>query len=411
MNDATREFDLVLFGATGFTGQLVAQHLLRHYGADGDLRWAIAGRNAAKLEEIGASIGTSQLPSLVVDSHDANAVKDLARRTKVVCTTVGPYSLHGSPLVAACAAAGTHYCDLAGEVHWIAKMIETHHDRALSSGACIVPCCGFDSVPSDLGVWFLQNAAIERFGEPCEQVKFRLKAARGSASGGTVASLLQVVEAARGDRDVARTVRHPYSFNPPDQRSGPDRPDSIWPQYDRDFESWTAPFVMATINTKVVRRTNALLGARYGAEFSYEEAVLTGSGISGRLKAYALASGMNGLMMGAAFKPTRHVLREFVLPKPGDGPNEAQRDNGFFNIALWGRLADGRHLRAVVTADKDPGYGATSGMLGEAAVALATDESVAERGGGFWTPASALGTPYRERLEARAGMSFKILDN
>ncbi|MFK8017557.1 MAG: trans-acting enoyl reductase family protein [Gammaproteobacteria bacterium] len=408
MNATNRDFDVILVGATGFTGQLVARHLHTHYPDADSLRWAVAGRNAQKLEHVVTALGVPDLPQLVVDTHDADAVKALAAQTKVVCTTVGPYSLHGSPLIAACAEQGTHYCDLAGEVHWIARMIETHHERAAASGARIVPCCGFDSVPSDLGVWFLQREAIKRFGEPCERVKFRLKAARGGASGGTVASPMQVIKAARGDRDIARTVRHPYAFNPPDQRSGPDRPESIWPEYDNDFEAWTAPFVMAAINTKVVRRSNALLDQLYGNQFAYHEAVLTGSGLTGRIKAMAMASGLNGLMVGAAMKPTRYLLNEFLLPKPGAGPSRAQRENGFFNIALHGKTRDGEVLRAVVTADKDPGYGATSGMLGEAAVSLALDENPPN--GGFFTPASALGEPYLERLEARAGMTFKIKD-
>jgi short subunit dehydrogenase-like uncharacterized protein len=408
VNQDAREFDLVLLGATGFTGRLVAAHLAAHYGEDSDetLNWAIAGRSESKLAEVAGALGID-VPMLVVDSQDADGVADLAARTRVVCTTVGPYSLYGSPLVSACAHAGTHYCDLAGEVHWIARMIETHQKRAEESGARIVPCCGFDSVPSDLGVWFLQREAIAQFGEPCQRVKFRLKAAKGTASGGTVASLMQVIEAARADRDVARTVRHPYSFNPPALRAGPDRAEPVWPSFDEDFEAWTAPFVMGAINTKVVRRTNALLEHHYGTDFSYSEAVLTGTGWAGRAKAVAMASGLNALMIGAAIKPTRYLLNQFVLPKPGEGPGEAARDNGFFNIALFGETASGDTLRAVVTGDKDPGYGSTSGMLGEAAVALALDTPPSEADG-FLTPAVALGDAYLDRLQANAGLSFRI---
>ncbi|MFK7886100.1 MAG: trans-acting enoyl reductase family protein [Gammaproteobacteria bacterium] len=406
MSQEAREFDLVLLGATGFTGQLVAAHLARHYGTGGELRWALAGRNATKLAAVLAQLDLD-VPTLIVDSQDADGVAELAAKTRVVCTTVGPYSLYGSPLVSACAHAGTHYCDLAGEVHWIARMIETHQASAVASGARIVPCCGFDSVPSDLGVWFLQREAMERFGEPCQRVKFRLKAARGTASGGTVASLMQVIEAARGDRDVARTVRHPYSFNPPALRSGPDRAEPVWPSFDEDFDAWTAPFVMGAINTKVVRRSNALLEHQYGGEFSYSEAVLTGSGWAGRAKAVAMAGGLNALMLGAAIKPTRYLLNQFVLPKPGEGPNESARDNGFFNIALFGETASGETLRAVVTGDKDPGYGSTSGMLGEAAVALALDTPPNDVSG-FLTPAVALGDTYLERLGEKAGLTFKI---
>ncbi len=408
MNDTAREFDLVLVGATGFTGRLVAQHLVEAAARDG-VRWAVAGRSENKLERVMSEVGAANVPRVIVDTEDADSVEALARRTRVVCTTVGPYSLYGSALLAACARNGTHYCDLAGEVHWIARMIEVHHDTAVDSGARIVPCCGFDSVPSDLGTWFLQREARERLGHPLETVKYRLVAARGTASGGTVASLMQVIEAARADRDVARTVRHPYSFNPPALRTGPDRAEPVWPAYDRDFDSWTAPFVMGAINTKVVRRTNALLEHGYGAQFGYSEAVLTGDGLRGRAKATVMASSMNALMLGAAFKPGRAVLNKFFLPSPGQGPGQHARENGFFKIALAGKGPGDAELRATVTADRDPGYGATSRMLGEAALSLAVDNAP-YAGGGLLTPAVALGDAYIERLEAHAGMTFRVRD-
>ncbi|MEO1575366.1 MAG: saccharopine dehydrogenase NADP-binding domain-containing protein [Pseudomonadota bacterium] len=408
MTDTSREYDLVLLGATGFTGRLVAEHILHVAKRDG-VRWAVAGRNEAKLASVMSELGAQDIPRLTVDSTDADSVNDLASRTRVVCTTVGPYSLYGSALVAACAQHGTHYCDLAGEVHWIARMIEVHHDKAVDSGARIVPCCGFDSVPSDMGTWYLQREARAQFGEPLQTVSFRVKAARGGASGGTVASLMQVIEAARADRDVARTVRHPYSFNPPALRSGPDRAEPMWPSYDPDFESWTAPFVMGAINTKVVRRSNALLDHVYGDKFGYSEAMLTGRGLAGKAKAMMMAGSLNSLMLGAAFKPGRYVLNRFFLPSPGQGPTKQQRENGFFNIALHGKGPGDNALRAVVTADRDPGYGATSRMLGEAALSLAVDESPWD-GGGLLTPAAALGDAYIDRLEAHAGMTFKFKD-
>lgn len=408
MTDTQRDFDLVLLGATGFTGRLVAEHLVQAAPRDG-VRWAVAARNADKLSRVMADVGAADVPQRIIDVEDADSVDELARSTRVVCTTVGPYSLYGSALLAACARHGTHYCDLAGEVHWIARMIEVHHGAAAESGARIVPCCGFDSVPSDLGTWFLQREARTRFGHPLENVSFRLKAARGGASGGTAASLMQVVEAARADRDVARTVRHPYSFNPPALRHGPDKAEPLWPRYDRHFESWVAPFVMGAINTKVVRRTNALLDRAYGERFSYNEAVLTGDGMAGRAKATMMASGINALMLGAAFKPGRFMLNQFVLPSPGNGPSAKQRQNGFFNIILEGRGPNDEVLRAKVTADRDPGYGATSRMLGEAALALAADDGP-YAGGGVLTPAIALGDGYIERLEDHAGMDFSVID-
>ena len=409
MTDHSRDYDLVLLGATGFTGRLVAEHLRDAVAGENAVRVAVAARNASKLEQVMNDVGASHFDQIIVDSEDADSVDELAQRTRVVCTTVGPYSLYGSALVAACARHGTHYCDLAGEVHWIARMIEVHHEAAQKSGARIVPCCGFDSVPSDLGTWFLQREARERFGEPLQSVSLRVKAIRGGASGGTAASLMQVVEAARADRDVARTVRHPYSFNPPALRTGPDRAEPVWPAYDANFESWTAPFVMGAINTKVVRRSNALLNHAYGDGFSYNEAVLTGSGLAGRAKAMTMASGMNALMLGAAFKPGRTLLNRFVLPTPGEGPSATQRENGFFNIVLHGEGPGQAQMRAVVTADRDPGYGATSRMLGQAALALAQDPAPSDATG-LLTPAVALGDGYIERLVANAGMTFRIKD-
>lgn len=407
MPKADREFDVIVWGATGFTGRLVAGYLQRHFG--GQLRFAIAARNPDKLAQVAAEIGAQDVPRVIADSHDSESLHAMAARTRVICTTVGPYTLYGSQLVAACVANGTDYCDLAGEVPWIRRMIDTHHDAAQASGARIVPCCGFDSIPSDLGVWFIQQQALEQTGAPCVEVKYRVKAVKGTASGGTVASLMQVVEAARADRDVARVVRHPYSFNPPGERKGLDRPDQQGAVYDHDIEAWTAPFVMAAINTKVVRRTNALLDYPYGREFRYSESVITGPGVLGRAKALAIAASMGGLMLGAAFKPTRFMLSKFILPKPGAGPSESQRVNGFFNIALIGRQADGTMLRAKVTADQDPGYGATSGMLAEAAVCLARDIGRQTVGGGVWTPAAAMGSALITRLRARAGMSFDLV--
>ncbi|MGB0513618.1 MAG: saccharopine dehydrogenase family protein, partial [Wenzhouxiangellaceae bacterium] len=259
MTDA-REFDLVLMGATGFTGQLVAEHLLARHGVGGDLRWALAGRSVAKLEKVRANLGdgATDLPLIVADSHDRASLDALAQRTTLVLTTVGPYALHGEELVAACAAAGTDYCDLTGEVPFMRRMIDAHRAAAEASGARIVHCCGFDSIPSDLGVAVLQQAAKERFGGPLNRVGLRVKAAKGGLSGGTFASMLNIVEAARADSDIARYLKNPYAICPPDRRDGPRQPYVNGPKLDETLDSWMAPFIMAAINTRVVHRANAL---------------------------------------------------------------------------------------------------------------------------------------------------------
>ncbi len=404
-----REFDVVVFGATGFTGKLVAEYLARRYGFDAELRWAIAGRNMSKLESVrdGLGGGADKLALIEADSFDRDALAAVAERTRVVLTTVGPYALYGSDLVKACVEAGTHYCDLAGEVQWIRKMIDQHHERAQQTGARIVHCCGFDSVPMDIGVWFLQHEAQQRFGQYCRSIRLLVKATKGAASGGTVASMLNILEESRKDREIARLLVAPYALNPPGERDGPDLRDQAAAAYDADAASWTAPFVMAAINTKVVRRSHALAGYPYGRDFRYREAILTGAGVPGRIKATAVAAALGTFMVAGSISATRKLLQLFV-PKPGQGPDEELREEGFFNLMQIGELPDGRIVRTRITGDQDPGYGSTSKMLGECAVCLAKDplDSV----GGVLTPAAAMAAPLLERLTANAGLTFELLD-
>jgi len=405
-----REFDVIVWGATGFTGALVAEYLLERYGADGDIRWAIAGRSQPRLDELRRSLGDAaeQLPTIVSDSFDAVSLAAMASRTQVVLTTVGPYAKYGSALVAACVANGTHYCDLAGEAQWIRRMVDQHHEQAQETGARIVHCCGFDSVPMDIGAWFMQQAAMERHDNYCESIAMLVKAMRGGASGGTMASMMNLVRESREDRAVARVLVHPYSLNPEGERQGPDTRDQQGMAKDPQANCWTAPFVMAGINTKVVRRSHALLGYPWGKEFGYREATMTGRGFGGWFRALTITSGLSLLLMAAAFTWTRGLLERFVLPKPGTGPNPEQRRNGFFDLRQFGTMPDGSVIRTRITGDRDPGYGSTSKMLGECAVCLAVDDL--ESGGGILTPAAAMAGPLLKRLEANAGLKFEVLD-
>lgn len=407
-----REFDLVLMGATGFTGRLVAEHLLARHGADGALKWALAGRNLDKLAEIRKGLGeaAAALPLIQADSHDRASLDALVARTRLVLTTVGPYALHGQALVAACAESGTDYCDLTGEVPFMREVIDAHEAAAKASGARIVHCCGFDSIPSDLGVWFLQQAAIKRFGQPLTRVRLRVKAAKGGLSGGTAASMLNIVETARANPETARVLKNPYAICPPEHREGARQPYVSGPKFDPVLNSWTAPFIMAAINTRVVHRANALQDHAYGKDFRYDEAVLTGPGIGGRIKATMLALGMGGFAICASLAPTRKLLQKLVLPGPGEGPSKAQREAGFFDIIIVGETADGRQLRARVKGDRDPGYGSTSKMIAETAVLLGETSRDATPGG-FWTPATALGEALVERLSEHAGLSFTLDEN
>ncbi len=407
------EYDLILWGATGFTGALVARHLVTHYGVDGELRWALAGRDRSKLERLRAELvgadDLEALPLVIADSESPDSLAAMVEATRVICSTVGPYARYGSGLVAACAAAGTDYCDLTGEVPWMVDMIATYQSEAERSGARLVHTCGFDSIPSDLGVWFLQQQMMAHHGAYAQQVKGRVGRVSGGASGGTVASMLGMVEQATADRAVREALTDPYSLYPVTEPPGRDRPDRMLAQYDQDFEQWTAPFVMAAINTRVVRRSNALQGFPYGREFRYDEAMLTGTGVGGRVKANAISGASLAGGLALAVKPARK-LAAALLPSPGDGPTPAQQESGHFELFFHGLSpAESASLLVRVSGDRDPGYGATSRMLGESAVCLATDQLPAD--GGFFTPAAAMAAPLLARLERSAGMSFEVIES
>ncbi len=408
MDAHPRDFDLIVWGATGYTGRLVAEYLMEQYGLDGALRWAVAGRNPEKLERLKQKLEAPDLPAVTADSLDKETLKAMVRRSRVVCSTVGPYAIYGSPLVEACVEEQTDYCDLTGEVQWMRKMIDQHHATAREQGVRIVHTCGFDSIPSDLGVYFLQEQSKTSAGAYCSQVKFRLKGAGGGFSGGTIASLRNVLVEAAADRSVRRVLADPYGLNPEGEREGQDGPDLQGVEFDPDFRSWIAPFVMASINTRVVRRSHALRGWPYGKDFRYDEATLTGGGFAGRLKAYLLLF-FTGLL--AAARPGTFLgnLFQRFLPKPGQGPTAQQREQGYFRILLSGRTPDGARLNAKISSDRDPGYGATSRMLAESAACLALDREQTPDVGGVLTPASAMGSALLKRLRERAEVHFELI--
>jgi short subunit dehydrogenase-like uncharacterized protein len=404
------EHDIVVFGATGFTGGLVAEYLVAR--GLGSVRLALAGRDLGKLEQVRSSLTTldpraAELPLLQADSSNPPSLYALAARTKVVCTTVGPYAKYGEHVVAACAAHGTHYCDLTGEPQFVRRMIDRYDEAARSTGARIVTCCGFDSIPSDIGTFMLYRAFEERLGR-LRRVRNFLRHARGGLGGGTVASALNIVDEASRDPEVRKMLVDPYSLYPRGEPPGPDDREQMGARRDADLGAWTAPFIMALINAKIVRRSNALLGFPYGREFRYDESVRIGPGVSGMLSAALFSTTFAVGALAMSITPLRRIAMR-RLAKPGSGPSKAVRERGHFGFELIGDGVDGNgaplQLRGRIRGVGDPGYGGTSMMLGESALALALDPL--DSPGGIRTPASTMGDALLRRLRA-VGMTFDV---
>ena len=396
-----RELDVVVFGATGFVGRLVAGYLAGH--APGEVRIGLAGRSERRLADIRAGLGgaTSAWPMLLADSADPVSVAALARAARVVVSTVGPYRAQGLGLVEACAAAGTHYADLTGEVLFIRDSIDRCNDVAAGSGARIVHCCGFDSVPSDLGVLMLHQAACTDNAGDLQDTTLVVTALRGGISGGTLASLMGQQDEMRASAERRRVVEDPYGLSP-DRAAEPDLGDErdlAWVRYDGDLRMWTGPFVMAGLNTRVVRRSNALQGWAYGRRFRYRE--VTGFGASPAAPALAVAASaaLKAAEAGLAFGPSRAMLGP-LLPAPGQGPSEKTRRTGFFRMQIHTCTSAGARYLGTIEARGDPGYAATAVMLGETALCLALDRDQLPDGAGVLTPATAMGAALAARLRS-----------
>jgi short subunit dehydrogenase-like uncharacterized protein len=385
-----RELGIVVYGATGYTGKLVAEYLNAQYGVGGSVSWALAGRSLDKLEAVRSELGISEdLPLVVADADNPASITAMVQKAQVVITTVGPYQLYGSELVATCASAGTDYVDLCGEPAWMQEMIAQHSEAASASGARIVFSCGFDSIPFDLGVLFLQQAAAESFGASLPRIRGRVRAMKGTWSGGTIASFKATMAAAAKDPQLIAALVNPFALTPGFE--GVAQPDGMQPMYDEVLQSWVAPFMMATINTKNIHRSNQLMAHRYGEDFAYDEMLLTGPGDKGEAIAKAVAGDKS-----MASDTTQ----------PGEGPTREQRESGMYDLLFVGHTADGQTISASVKGDMDPGYGSTSKMIVESAVCLLENPDLAS--GGIWTPAAALGAPLIERLQQNAGLSFQL---
>jgi short subunit dehydrogenase-like uncharacterized protein len=389
---SSSKFDIVVYGATGFTGQLVAEYLAANYVGNGAPKWAMAGRSLDKLAAVRDAIGAPADTALIAaEGSDPASLKAMVDQTNSVLSTVGPYQLYGSDLVAIAAATGTDYLDLCGEPVWMRQMIDAHEATAKSSGARIVFSCGFDSLPFELGVFFCEEHAKKLFGAPVARVKGRVRAMKGTFSGGTAASTKASFAAAARDLSLVAMLRDPFVLTPGFQ--GPKQPPGNKPVVDDDLQSWTAPFVMSTINTRNVHRSNMLLGFPYGKDFVYDEMMLTGPGEQGEAKARQVVAAVNAEKLGPGG------------PKPGEGPSKEERESGMFDLLFVGLAPDGRQVRVAVRGDLDPGYGSTSKMIVECGLGLREAPDVK---GGFWTPGAAMGHRLMKRLVDRAGLTFEV---
>ena len=389
MADTKTKYDIVVFGASGYTGRLVAEYLQEEY-ANTALKWAMAGRSLDKLASVRTALGIPDSVDLVsVDSDDAASVGQMVSDCKVVITTVGPYQLYGEELIKQCAEQGTDYVDLSGEPSWMHETIGQHSAAAKASGARIVHSCGFDSIPFDLGVYCLQKRAITQTGKPIATVKGRVRAMNGTFSGGTIASMRATMASAQANPAIIKVLTNPFALT--EGFTGPEQPTGAAPQYDEELNSWSAPFVMAAINTKNIHRSNFLLGHQYGEDFRYDEMLLTGDGEQGKAAA-------------------EYVAKDDSIGKsdlqPGDGPTQEERENGNYDAIFAGQNSEGELMISSVQGDRDPGYGSTSKMLAEAAICLLENPTLAS--GGLWTPAAAMGQALIDRLHAHAGLTFQI---
>ena len=389
---SSKKFDIVVYGATGFTGQLVAEYLASRYKDDKQLRWAMAGRSLDKLKSVRDAIGaTSDTPLVVADASDSASLKAMVDQTRSVLTTVGPYQWYGNELIAACAASGTDYFDLCGEPVWMRQIIDKHEAAAKASGARIVFSCGFDSVPFELGAFYVQEQAKRVFGAPSSRVKGRVRDMRGTLSGGTAASGRATFEAVAKDLSLVAILNDPFALTP--GFSGPKQPKGNKLVYEEDMQSWAAPFMMALINTRNVHRSNMLMGFPYGKDFVYDEMVLTGPGEKGEANA----------------KKVMAVNNEKTGPnarKPGEGPSKEEQENGRYDLLYVAVAPDGREVRISVKGDRDPGYGSTSKMISECAICLLRDTP--DVPAGFWTPGAAMQHRLIKRLVDHAGLTFQV---
>lgn len=409
MTKSVREFDIIVYGATSFVGQILIKYLVNYTQQtyqrfnNETVKWAIAARSEDKLLALKTQHNINDIPHFVANANDVDALTSLTEKTRVVITTVGPYALWGETILQACVNTGTDYCDLTGEPQWIKQMLTKYEQQAKNSGARIINSAGFDSIPSDIGVFTLQQMILEKTGKPAQKIQMRVRKIKGGASGGTIASMLNLFKETKENPALRKVLVNPYVL------CGEGHPYKVrqkshkGTQFDKTLKMWTMPFVMAAINERIVHRSNVLLDDKYGTNFQYDEAMSAKTGF----QAWTFTLGLGAFMVGASVTPLRNLMAKYILPKPGEGPSEKQQQEGMFDMRFYTELANGDMFVVKVEGDKDPGYGSTAKMLCQTALCLAND--VPDIGGGFWTPASALGDHLIGRLDAHAGVSVSKL--
>ena len=407
------KYDLVLFGATGFTGRLVAEYLTKEYGVSNKkFVWAIAGREKKKLDNLKTYLSKFDsnakiLPSLIADSFDRESLDNISSVSRLIISTVGPYLKYGKLLVESCVVNGTDYCDLTGEVPFIRDSIDTFDSLAKTNNCKIIHSCGFDSVPSDIGVLFLQQKAESKFGKPCDQIKFYARGMKGGPSGGTIESMINISSYINSRPELSGLLGNPYALNPDGQLlDGPDGSSLRSVEWDEKMNFWICPFIMSGINTRIVRRSNALMSYSYGKDFKYSEVYSFNKGLFGLMKSVSMLIGMASLKIAISFKSTLWLLRKLFLPVPGEGPSKKKRDEGYFKVLLVG-YSDEKKISCIVTGDRDPGYAGTAKMISESALSLILEGESTPDVSGVLTPASGIGDVVVDRLSDK-GIVFKI---
>ena len=401
-NQKNKKFDLIVWGATGYTGKLVCEYLIKKY-TNTDLRWAIGGRNKSKIKSFISSLNFKTIPYLIADSNNKNSLLKMTKMTTTVCSTVGPYDKYGTLLVEACIENKTNYCDITGETHWIRKIIDNYHEKAIKNKVKIIHACGFDSIPSDLGVLYAQSMMKKKSGKYANKIYMRVYAMKGGVSGGTIDSFINIIEKSRKNKKVKKIVYNPHSLSPNIDLIMSGEEDLKKIIYDKTIKAWIGPFIMASINTRIVRRSNYLLNFPFGRDFIYNEALIVGKSIFRKFLGYFKLMPM--FIISKIKSKTSMALIRLFIPKPGEGPTEYSRRKGFFKFRFY--LYD-KKLKAIATVSGNgcPGYGSTSKILSESAICLALDKITSQNG--VLTPSIALGTHLLKRLEKNADIKFKI---